>query len=62
MENGKVTQIQLYPISLGMECPRSQKGVPVLTRDEETLQYLAGLSASYGTRIDIKDGVGYINL
>ena len=62
MENGKVTQIQLYPIALGMDRPRSQKGVPVLTGDEKTLQYLAELSKPYGTEIRIKNGVGYIDL
>ena len=62
MENGKVTQIQLYPIALGMDRSRSQKGVPVLTGDEKTLQYLAELSKPYGTEIRIKNGVGYIDL
>lgn len=60
MEDGKVTKIELYPISLGMERVRSQKGVPVMTGDEEVLKYLAGLSAPYGTEIKIENGVGCI--
>jgi hypothetical protein len=40
MEDGKVTQVQLHPISLGQNLPRSQKGVPVLTGDEEVLRYV----------------------
>ena len=62
MEDGVVKEIKLYPISLGMERVRSQKGVPVMTGDEKVLEYLAGLSKPYGTDIEIKDGVGYIKL
>lgn len=43
-----------------MERVRSQKGVPVMTGDEEVLKYLAGLSAPYGTEIKIENGVGCI--
>ena len=62
MEDGKVTQVQLHPISLGQNLPRSQKGVPVLTGDEKVLQYLQKLSEPYGTKINIKDGLGTIDL
>ena len=62
MEDGKVTQVQLHPISLGQHLPRSQKGVPVLTGDEEVLRYLQKLSEPYGTKINIKDGMGTIDL
>ena len=62
MEDGKITQVQLHPISLGMKLPRSQKGVPVLTGDEEVLHYLQKLSEPYGTKIQIKDGVGTIKM
>ena len=62
MENGKVTQIQLYPIALGMDRPRSQQGGPGLAGGEKTPQYLAGLSKPYGTEIRIKNSVGYIYL
>ena len=60
MEDGVVTEVQLYPISLGMDRPRSQKGVPFMTEDETLLRRLAGLCEPYGTRIDIQGGVGYI--
>ena len=40
---GKTTEIRLYPIFLGMERVRSQKGVPVMTGDEKVLEYLAEL-------------------
>ena len=62
VENGKVSEIRLYPISLGMELPRSRKGLPRLTGDEAVLRYLGELSARYGTEIEIENGVGVIRL
>lgn len=62
MEGGRVIEIQLYPIELGMEKKRSQKGVPVLSGDETVLKYLAELSRPYGTEIEIKDGAGRIQI
>ena len=60
MEDGKITEVQLYPITLNMEKSRAQKGRPVMNKSEKTLQYLAELSKPYGTEIEIVDGVGYI--
>lgn len=62
MEDGALTEIQLYPVELGMEKPRSQKGVPVMNKSEKTLTYLQELCAPYGTKIEIKDGIGYIRV
>ena len=62
MEEGKITQVQLYPIALGMEKKRSQKGVPVLNGSEKKLRYLEEISACYGTKIRIEKGIGYIDL
>ena len=60
MEDGKITEVQLYPVTLNMEKSRSQKGRPVMNKSEKILKYLAELSAPYGTKIEIEDGVGYI--
>lgn len=62
MEDGEITEVTLYPISLGMEKVRSRKGVPVMTGDETVLEYLAELSSPYGTKIEIADGVGFIHI
>ncbi len=62
MEGGKVTQIQLYPISLGLHDRRPRKGEPRMSGDEKTLEYLQQLSSPYGTKIRIEGGVGYIDL
>ena len=62
MEDGKITQIQLYPISLDMYASRPHKGVPHVVHEDQVLHYLAELSAPFGTKIYIRDHVGYIDL
>lgn len=62
MEDGKITEVQLYPVELGMKKARSQKGVPVMNRSTETLDYLQKISEQFGTKIEQEDGVGYIRL
>lgn len=62
MEGNKITQIQLYPISLGMEHARSQKGVPHLAHHSDVLEYLKELCEPYHTTIRIEDNIGYIDL
>jgi len=62
MEDGKITQLKLYPYDLGMDKPRSQKGVPVLNRDLKVLEYIRELSKPFGTEMDIADGVATVRL
>ena len=60
--DGRITQVQLYPIDLGQNKPRGQKGTPVLSDDEGILTYLQSLSQPYGTQIRLENGVGLIDL
>lgn len=62
MEEGKLTEVQLYPVELGMKNSRGQKGVPVMNHSRETLEYLQTLCEPFGTKIEIEDGVGYIRV
>ena len=62
IEDGKVTEVQLYPISLDIHAKRPHKGVPHLLHTNEVLEYLSILSEPFGTQIEIKDGIGYIKL
>jgi len=62
VEDGVVRELRLYPISLGMELPRSRKGTPRLVKDHSILEHLRLLSGPYGTKICIKDGAGTIAL
>ena len=61
IRDGKLAQVQLYPISLGFQRERTVRGTPVLAEDDGVLAYLAELSRPYGTQIRICDGIGYID-
>jgi poly-gamma-glutamate synthesis protein (capsule biosynthesis protein) len=56
-----VTQITFYPVDLGFRVPRPHQGTPRLADaalGQKILERLVKMSAIYGTRIVIKDGVG----
>ncbi|MBQ6544827.1 MAG: CapA family protein [Lachnospiraceae bacterium] len=61
-EDGKVSKVLLYPTDLNQYAPRSVKGLPYLSHDEETLRYLAELCERYNAKIEIRDGVGELKL
>ena len=61
-EDGKITQIQLYPIDMRMGAPRSKTGIPHLAENDDVLKHLAEISEPFGTKMTIKDNVAYIDL
>ena len=61
-ENGCICSIQLYPITLHMDHPRSQIGFPSLTDNCDVLHRLAKLSEPFGTEMDIRNGIATISL
>lgn len=64
MENGKISEIKLYPLDLGQRLPRGRRGVPepAKERAQETLETLRKLSAPYGTDLQIENGVGLVKI
>lgn len=65
VDNGKISGVDIIPITLGFEKSRSRKGRPELASPqdgERILQDLARLSAEFDTKIAIKDGRGYIKI
>jgi hypothetical protein len=61
----KLKEIRLHIADLQQDQPRSQHGRPMLALEEvasRSLERLARLSRPYETEIEIKDGVGYINV
>lgn len=65
VEDGAVDSVEIIPITLGFEKPRSRKGRPELATVEDgerILKELAQLSAEYKTKIEIRSGRGYIHL
>ncbi|MEN6411475.1 MAG: CapA family protein [Veillonellales bacterium] len=62
---GNIKAINLTPISLGFEFGRSRRGRPQLSSVEDgvrILNDLQRLSNEFGTVMDIKDGLGIINI
>ena len=59
-EDGKLTHLEMKPIELGFEKPRTFKGVPYPANEkvsQEIYETLAQLSEPYGTRLSLEDGV-----
>lgn len=62
VEDGKLKEVTLYPIELGFNQPRYEKGWPVLSENVEILEELARLSSPFGTKIKIDGNIGKIKL
>lgn len=60
MENGELTHLELMPVELGFELPRSRSGFPVPAKGTAILEQLAALSEPLGTKIEISGGVGIV--
>lgn len=59
----KLDELLLYPIVLGMDEPRSQRGRPMMAsgeRAEKILGIIEKLSEPYGTQMEIVDDVGVV--
>ncbi len=53
IEDGKITDITLYPIDIGLDNNTKQVSFPTLSHSRDTLSYIADLSKPFGTKIDI---------
>ncbi len=63
VQDGVVGPVELIPITLGFEKPRSRKGRPEPASEKDArdiLRHLQKLSAPFGTAIAVKKGRGYI--
>lgn len=61
----RLVELALHPISLGFGKPRTERGRPMLadvTTGKKILDDLAQRSTPFGTRITVRDGVGYVEL
>ncbi len=60
-----LVELRLYPIELGQEKPRSQRGRPMLAEPElaeKILKVISELSKPYGTEVVADKGVGKVKL
>lgn len=63
--NLRLTELKLYPISLGFGRPRQVRGRPLLADEDlgrKIIADLQRLSEPYGTIIEMRRGVGYVKL
>jgi poly-gamma-glutamate synthesis protein (capsule biosynthesis protein) len=61
----ELSDLQLYPVELGMKKPRSQRGRPMLANEKygkKILGTIKKLSEPYGTEIKIRENVGIVQL
>jgi poly-gamma-glutamate capsule biosynthesis protein CapA/YwtB (metallophosphatase superfamily) len=61
----QLAELKLYPISLGYQKPRSQRGWPMLANLElsrKIIDDVAKFSAPYGTKVEFRDGVGIVQV
>lgn len=61
----RLVELALHPIALGFGKPRTERGRPMLADSasgQKILEYLVQRSATFGTKITIRDGVGYVEL
>ncbi len=66
-ENGKLTEVRIYPADLGREKnrPLSRQGVPMTPSPEQAkkiLEKVQTISKPFGTNISIENGVGVIRV
>lgn len=64
-EEDRIVDLVLYPIELGQEKPRSQRGRPMLAdevKGEKILGIIKKLSEPYGTEIKIEENKGILKL
>ncbi|MGH9349531.1 MAG: CapA family protein [Vicinamibacterales bacterium] len=64
-EGRRITELALHPISLGFGRPRTERGRPVLADaalGKKILDDVAQRSAPFGTRLSVRNGIGYVEL
>ena len=57
MENGKLTKLELLPVTCRKNNNHSLSGLPVAAENTEFVSRLAELSAPYGVKMELTDGV-----
>lgn len=61
-EDGRITEIKLYPITLDMHLPRKEMGSPRLADNDAVLHYLQELCKPFGTELIIENNIATVKL
>ena len=59
----QLTELKLYPITLGFKKPRQQRGRPMFAGPElsrKIIDDVAKFSAPFGTKVEFRDGIGIV--
>ena len=62
LEDGELSRLELMPVELNFDAPRSVGGWPRPMPDGGILERMAEMCARYGTKLDIRDGLGVVKL
>ena len=57
MENGELTKLELLPVACRQKENKSASGLPVVAEEEKIAERLARLSAPYGVKMTLENGV-----
>ena len=63
-EGDRLSSLRLYPVELGQNKPRSQRGRSMFVDEEEGADIVGimKLSEPYGTEMTIEDGIGTVKV
>jgi poly-gamma-glutamate synthesis protein (capsule biosynthesis protein) len=64
-EGWRLRKVELHPLDFGFKGPRTQRGRPLISGGKtgrDILAYLTKLSAPFGTKIEMGNGIGFIRL
>jgi poly-gamma-glutamate synthesis protein (capsule biosynthesis protein) len=61
-EDGKITEIKLYPITLDMHLPRKEMGNPRIADDDAVFHHLQELCKPFGTKLQIENNIATVVL
>ena len=62
LEDGMLRRLELLPVELNFDAPRSTGGWPRPMPDGGILERMAAMCAPYGTKLDIRNGIGVVEL
>ena len=64
-QESKLNEVRLFPVTLGFGKHRAHNGLPLLADENQgrvIIERIIKLSEPYGTKIDLRDGVGLVKL
>lgn len=57
VENGKLKSLEMLPIELGFDEEEQRRGIPLIAKDLSFVDRFAAISAPFGTKMELKDGI-----